>query len=68
MEERSVATLRSSSPPMHSLHFPALLTRVCGGKCSVYGGTFDFLSVLPVPVIQEVVKGQYEMRKDGNRG
>lgn len=64
-----MATPRSSSsPPLLSLHFPGFLTGVCGGKCSVYGGTFDFLSVLPVPVIQEVVKGQYEMRKDGNRG
>lgn len=63
-----MATLQSSSPHLLSIRFPALLTGVCGGKCSVYGGTFDFLSVLPVPVIQEVVKGQYEMRKDGNRG
>lgn len=63
-----MAAPRSSSPPLLSLRLPALLTGVCGGKRGVYGGTFDFLSVLPVPVIQEVVKGQYEMRKDGNRG
>lgn len=33
----------------------------------MYGGTFDFVSVLPARVIQEVVRGQYERRKDGNR-
>lgn len=53
-------------------HFPFISlppsAGVYRGKCSLYGGTFDFLSVLPVLVIQKVVRGPSEMRKDGNRG
>lgn len=30
------------------LSLPSSLPGVCGGKCSVYGGAFDFVSVFPV--------------------